>query len=470
MRARTPGEPTATSKVVAYACLAGTGLLAAVVFGNVAVVALAAPFAFALVIGLSVRVAPLPQVCLEIQDRQLLEGGRVTICLELFGTRADTALRCRARHPCRPSSRGTMSMVAQTGRRLPGEVGGADQGGLLRPVRYRSCQPYGSRLVRPPRQVGSRGRHAGARRAAESRGGENPCSRALEVRATAGDQLARQHGDGIEFAEVRAYSPGMPGRINWRVTARRGEPYVNLRHPERSTDVILLLDTFAAAVLPRQVRATAGLAAAYLGRHDRVGLVAFGGVLHWVEPAMGQAQLKRIVAALTTTQWHHSYAWKSAEGIPSRTLPPTALVIAITALDDARMLRALATIRARGVDLAVLETIGPRPTRIVSPAGEIASRIIELERMELRDHFARRGVPVVACARRRAPRGASRCARRLATAGTRAGREMNTSPRTFASLAIGPFSFWTLRHRELGRGILRLRRPRSSPWPAWPAS
>ena len=141
--------------------------------------------------------------------------------------------------------------------------------------------------------------------------------RAREVRATAGDRLARQPGDGIEFAEVRSYSPGTPGRLNWRVTARRGEPYVTLRHPERSTDLILLVDTFSAAGLARQVRAAAGLAAAYLARHDRVGLVAFGGVLHWVEPAMGQAQLERLVAALTATQWHHSYAWKSAEAVPS---------------------------------------------------------------------------------------------------------------------------------------------------------
>jgi uncharacterized protein (DUF58 family) len=221
-------------------------------------------------------------------------------------------------------------------------------------------------------------------------------TRALEVRPTAGDRLARQPGDGIEFAEVRPYTAGSPGRLNWRVTARHGEPYVNLRHPERSTDVVLLVDTFAAAVLPRQVRATAGLAAAYLARHDRVGLVAFGGILHWVEPAMGQAQLERIIAALTTTRWHHSYAWKTAEAIPPRTLPATGLVIALSPLEDARMVNALASIRARGVDLAVIETIGSPPQRRRSEAGQIAARIISLEHAEVRDNLARRGVPVIA--------------------------------------------------------------------------
>jgi uncharacterized protein (DUF58 family) len=52
-------EPAATPKVVAYATLIGIGLLAGVVFGNVAIVALAAPFGFALVIGLLAPVAPL---------------------------------------------------------------------------------------------------------------------------------------------------------------------------------------------------------------------------------------------------------------------------------------------------------------------------------------------------------------------------------------------------------------------------
>jgi uncharacterized protein (DUF58 family) len=394
MSDRSIGVPAPTAKVVAYASLTAIGLLAAVVLGDVAVVALAAPFAFALVIGLSIPVAPLPQVHLEIDDLQLVEGGRATVSLELWAParvpRCDVALSLPG------------GLVAE------GPIRWSLHLDVDSPVLFEvplRADSYGRFVIGPvtldvPGLFGllARSGVAGGKLDLEVRPKAEALRtlvRALEVRATAGDRLARQRGDGIEFAEVRAYSAGTPGRINWRVTARRGEPYVNLRHPERSTDVILLVDTFAAGVLPRQVRAAAGLAATYLGRHDRVGLVAFGGVLHWVEPAMGQAQLERIVAALTTTQWHHSYAWKSAEGIPSRTLPATALVVAITALEDARMLRALATIRARGVDLAVIETMGPRQTRPMSPAGEIASRLIELERVEMRDNFARRGVPVV---------------------------------------------------------------------------
>ena len=37
------------------------------------------------------------------------------------------------------------------------------------------------------------------------------------------------------------------GSINWRATSRRRTPYVNVQHPEHSTDVVLFLDTFAEA-------------------------------------------------------------------------------------------------------------------------------------------------------------------------------------------------------------------------------
>jgi uncharacterized protein (DUF58 family) len=388
-------KPAATSKVVAYAALTGIGLLAAVVFGDVAIVALAAPFGFALVSGLLAPVAPLPEVHLELDTTRLVEGGRATIALELSTPRAIP--RCDV----------TLAVPADL--RTEGPTGWslrleADSPVLIEvPI---TAEQYGRFVIGPastsvPGLFGLLGRSGagGGKLELEVRPrGERlrTLVRALEVRATVGDRLARQPGDGIEFAEVRPYSAGAPGRLNWRVTARLGAPYVNQRHPERSTDLILLVDTFSPAALASQVRAAAGLAAAYLARRDRVGLVAFGGVLNWVEPSMGLAQLERLVAALTTTKWHHSYAWKSVEAIPSRTLPPTGLVIAISPLEDPRMLNALATIRARGVDLAVIETIGRRAARPETAAGELAARIIELERADMRANFGRRGVPVVA--------------------------------------------------------------------------
>jgi len=388
-------EPRPTQKVVAYAALAGIGMLAAVVLGEVTIIALAAPFAFALVVGLLAPIPETPQVQVEIDKSRLVEGDRATIAVELVApgriARCEVAMEVPAGLHTEVSTEWSLRLDAGVPTLIEVPVDTERFGRfVIGPVSLSVPGPFGllarSRLVESTVELEVRPRAERLR----------TLPRALEVRATAGDRLARQPGDGIEFAEVRQYSPGTPGRINWRVTARRGEAYVNLRHPERSTDVILLVDTFSAAALPRQVRAAAGMAAAYLGRHDRVGLVAFGGVLHWVEPAMGQLQLDRLLGALTATQWHHSYAWKSAEAIPSRVLPANGLVLAISPLDDRRMLNALATIRARGVDLAVIETVGPLATGPISEAGELAVRLIELERAEMRDNLTRRGVPVVA--------------------------------------------------------------------------
>ena len=388
-------EPRPTQKVVAYAALAGIGMLAAVVLGEVTVIGLAAPFVFALAVGLLAPIPGIPELHMEIDRSRLVEGDRATIALELVApssiARCEVAMELPAGLSTHVPIEWSLHLDAGAPTLIEVPVAAERFGRfVIGPVTLSVPGPFG---------LLARSCITGGTLELEVRPQTDKLRtlpRALLVRATAGDRLARQPGDGIEFAEVRQYSPGTAGRINWRVTARRGEPYVNLRHPERSTDVILLVDTFSAAALPRQVRATAGMAAAYLGRHDRVGLVAFGGVLHWVEPAMGQLQLDRLLAALTATQWHHSYAWKSAEAIPSRVLPAKGLVLAISPLDDRRMLNALATIRARGVDLAVIETVGPLVKGPMSQAGELSARLMELERAEMRYSLTRRGVPVVA--------------------------------------------------------------------------
>src|SRR4051794_30378464 len=125
--------------------------------------------------------------------------------------------------------------------------------------------------------------------------------RPLRTQPSAGNQVARVKGDGIEFADIRPFTPGDRVRsVNWRATARRQELYVNEHHPERNADVVLFLDSFAEArqtdngTLDRAVRAAAALAAAYLERGDRVGVVGFGGVVRWLTPASGSRQLQKI--------------------------------------------------------------------------------------------------------------------------------------------------------------------------------
>jgi uncharacterized protein (DUF58 family) len=224
------------------------------------------------------------------------------------------------------------------------------------------------------------------------------------AQAASGSRRSPHRGEGIEFADLRPFAPGdRVRRVNWRATARRGAPIVSDRHPERNADVVLFLDTFAEArrghegTLVRAVRAADTLASAHLAQRDRVGLVAFGGVAHWLLPSTGGAQLERIADALLRSEIVFSYVLRNVKVLPPRSLPPHALVIAITPLLDERTAAALADLAGRGHELVIVE-ISPAPF-LPEPSGDtdaLGRRLWELQRGALRDRFAALGVPVVA--------------------------------------------------------------------------
>ncbi len=225
----------------------------------------------------------------------------------------------------------------------------------------------------------------------------------LETQVFIGNQVSRTKGDGIEFADVREWEPGdRVRRVNWRASARRGGLWVNEQHPERNTDVVLFLDTFAdvrsagRGTLDLTVRAATSLAHRYLQRKDRVGLVSFGGYLSWLLPASGTHQLYRIVDSLLQMDIVLSFAAKGVDILPPRTLPPKALVLALTPLLDPRSAAALLDLRARGFDLVVDRGLS---VPFVEPGkGELAQlsyRLWRLSRESLRARYEQAGVPVV---------------------------------------------------------------------------
>ncbi len=147
------------------------------------------------------------------------------------------------------------------------------------------------------------------------------------TQAATGSEVTRLRAEGLEFADTRPFVAGDRVRsINWRATARRGTLVVNERHPERNADVVVFLDSFAEArtsdegTLEQAVRTAATVASRFLARRDRVGLVAFGGILRWLEPGGGLVQQYRLVDALLETGVEFSYAWKDVDVIPARTL------------------------------------------------------------------------------------------------------------------------------------------------------
>jgi uncharacterized protein (DUF58 family) len=226
----------------------------------------------------------------------------------------------------------------------------------------------------------------------------------LHTHVSCGNYVSRSVGEGLEFAGIRPYTSGdRLHRVHWRTSLKRQELYVNDYYTERNADVVLLLDTLATIGSPRHttldlmVRAAASLAAHYLYHKDRVGLVSYGGVCTWVQPALGYPQLYRILDALLETRTHFSYLAKDIAVIPPRVLPPGALIFAMTPLLDARIETALQDLVARAFQLVL---IAISPAAVVLPPrrpghAEATSRLWRLETdLRLRE-FRSLGVPVV---------------------------------------------------------------------------
>jgi uncharacterized protein (DUF58 family) len=227
-----------------------------------------------------------------------------------------------------------------------------------------------------------------------------------EARAVAGSHVARWRGDGLEFAEVRPYAVGDRLRtINWSVSARRDQLWVNQRHPERSADLVLLVDTFAddrsgsSPALVRAVRAAWMLAVAHLAAHDRVGVVSFGGYPAWLAPGGGTRAQYAICDRLLGASAGWSEAQRSVNVLPRRAIPPGALVIGLTPLHDGRMVSALADLRHRGMEIAAVEIdVGTEVAAAARQRGlpDAALRLWRLEQARRRRALAGVGIPVVA--------------------------------------------------------------------------
>jgi uncharacterized protein (DUF58 family) len=380
------------SKVVAEGLVAALALLAAAVTGDVVLVAFATPLAIAAVLGLTRRRTDAPEIGVSVAPLVTGPSEPVEISVDTVAAAACTCRISLVLPPglesddttswtlhLRPGEHETMSCTVRANR-----AGRFRVGTVLLRVTDVSCTMIG-------RGVGGKTVVVEAR---PHRTMLRSLVRPERVRATSGDRVARLAADGIEFADVREQQAGaLERRINWRATARHGTTFVNVHHPERSTDVVLLADTFSGAVLPQVVGVAVSLADTYLGRHDRVGLVAFGGVLDWVEPGSGPAHLERIRLALLSSEVHFSYAWKTADVIPRRLFPAGCLVLAVSALGDGRFISTLASLRSRGLDLAIIE-VEPPASGDASPFRSLARRIVMMEREELRRQFFRLAVPV----------------------------------------------------------------------------
>jgi uncharacterized protein (DUF58 family) len=389
---------TDSPRLAAYAGLAAIGLVAGLAAGRVGLIALAAPFVLAAALGAAVTRQPSLTGAIRLDRERALEGEDVHAHVELA---AEGVARVDLLLP------------------LPGELHarGGNPRGVAPSTREVSVTLHAARwgafAVGP---VLARARDAFAFHTWETTLGRGRPLRVypsvatiqsvldpLETQVYIGNQISRTRGDGIEFADIREWTPGdRLRRVNWRASARRGELWVNEQHPERNADIVLFLDTFtdvrlgARGTLDLTIRAAASLAHRYLQQKDRVGVVSFGGYLSWLLPGSGTRQLYRIADSLLQMDVVQSFASRDLDVLPPRTLPPKALVLALTPLLDARSTGALLDLGARGFDLVVVEV---SPVPFVQPArdelSQLSYRVWRLSREALRARYERAGVPVV---------------------------------------------------------------------------
>jgi uncharacterized protein (DUF58 family) len=114
-------------------------------------------------------------------------------------------------------------------------------------------------------------------------------------------------GQGIEFAEVRAYQQGDDFRsIDWNVSARMGHPFVKTYHEEREITLLLVVDQSGSCHFGRPhtkaglaVEVAAVLALAAARHNDRVGALMFADRVEYVvRPAKGPLHALRVIRDL----------------------------------------------------------------------------------------------------------------------------------------------------------------------------
>lgn len=132
----------------------------------------------------------------------------------------------------------------------------------------------------------------------------------LITRRKASSRLAGEYhsvfkGRGMDFDEVKPYSPGDDVRfLDWNVSARTGEPYIKRFVEERELTVFIAVDASASMRFGSHEKSKADLVAemaavlafSAIRNNDRVGLIIFSdGVQHFIPAKKGRKHVLRII-------------------------------------------------------------------------------------------------------------------------------------------------------------------------------
>jgi uncharacterized protein (DUF58 family) len=127
----------------------------------------------------------------------------------------------------------------------------------------------------------------------------------LVTEALAGEYHSVFKGRGMDFDEVREYTPGDEVRlIDWNVTARTGHPFVKKFTEERELTIVLLVDVSASGNFGSQAQSKRELAAevastlafSAIKNKDKVGLILFTDEIEaYIPPQKGRKHVLRVV-------------------------------------------------------------------------------------------------------------------------------------------------------------------------------
>jgi uncharacterized protein (DUF58 family) len=170
-------------------------------------------------------------------------------------------------------------------------------------------------------------------------------SRLVSQELMAGQSDSIFKGRGMEFVDVREYSPGDDvRRIDWNVSARMRKTYIKRLVEERELTVLLLVDLSASGHFGSSGLSKRELAAELAGtlafsairNSDRVGLILFTSeVEHYVPPRKTRKHVQRLLRDLLThTPRNEGTNLSRALSFAARVTHRPALVFLLSDLQD----------------------------------------------------------------------------------------------------------------------------------------
>jgi uncharacterized protein (DUF58 family) len=194
-------------------------------------------------------------------------------------------------------------------------------------------------------------------------------SRKMAVSLFAGHYTSAFRGQGMEFSEVREYSPGDdPRSIDWNVSARLGHPYVKIFHEERELTVILAVDISGSHQFGTRQRLKKEVAAEVAGMlaflatrtNDKVGLILFSTeVEKFIPPKKDASHVWRLIKEIFTYKpLGKGTSLNVALNFLNKAVKRHAIVFIISDFQDSNFEKAL-TLARRKHDLTAIRITDP---------------------------------------------------------------------------------------------------------------